>query len=135
MRWIALVAAAVLLVLAFAAAGRVTDSREGLVAEIVTLLAGAAGFVLLIYAFAARKRSAPLSPSASSASKGVTRTAYARSSRDLVLGGSGIALAVILVGGLAFSGGPLWAGFGVAILLPMLGGSIYLCVRYLRASP
>lgn len=132
MRWIALVAAAALLVLAFAAAGRVSDTREGLVAEIVTLLGGASGFVLLIYAFAARRRpTAPASPSGTSA----PRAAHARSSRDLLLGGSGIVLAVILVGGLAVSGGPLWAGFGLAILLPMLAGSVYLCVRYVRASP
>ena len=132
MRWIALVAAAALLVVAFGAAGRVTDTREGLVAEIVTLLGGASGFVLLIYAFAARKRPAL---QASPAGNSATRTGYVRSSRDLLLGASGIALAVILVGGLAFSGGLMWAGFGLAILLPMLAGSIYLCVRYLRASP
>ena len=132
MRWLALVAGAGLLVLAFAAAGRVTDTREGLIAEIVTLLGGGSGFVLLIYAFAARKRSA--SPSS------VPHTTrqpgpYTRSGRDLLLGAGGIALAFLLVGGLAVSGGPLWAGFGLAILLPMLGGSVYLCVRYLRANP
>lgn len=100
-------------------------------AEIVTLLAGAAGFVLLIYAYAARKR-----PAAQASRLGTTSTppVYARSSRDLLLGGSGIALAAVLVGGLALSGGPLWAGFGLGILLPMLAGSIYLCVRYLRAG-
>ena len=132
MRWIALVAAAALVAIAFAAAGRVTDTREGLVAEIVTLLGGATGFVLLIYAFGARKRPAPPD---STGGTTTTRTAYARSSRDLLLGGSGIALSIILLGGLALSGGPLWAGFGLAILLPMLAGSVYLCVRYLRANP
>ena len=132
MRWIALVAAAALLVLAFAAAGRVTDTREGLVAEIVTLLGGATGFVLLIYAFAARKR--PI-PQASTTGAPTPPAAYARSRRDLLLGASGIALWVLLLGGLAFSGGPLWAGFGFAMLLPMLAGSIYLCVRYVRANP
>lgn len=134
MRWIALVAAAGLLVVAFAAAGRVTDTREGLVAEIVTLLGGASGFVLLIYAYAARRRPGSVPP-ASPAGATASRTALARSSRDLLLGASGIAVAFILVGGLAISGGPLWAGFGLAILLPMLAGSVYLCVRYLRASP
>jgi hypothetical protein len=131
-RWIALVAAAALLVIAFAAAGRVTDTREGLVAEIVTLLGGASGFLLLIYAYAARKR-----PASRVSTAGTTTppAAYVRSSRDLLLGGSGIALAIVLLAGLAFSGGPLWAGFGFAILLPMLAGSIYLCVRYLRANP
>ena len=55
--------------------------------------------------------------------------------RDLLLGAGGIAVALVLLTGLAVSGGPLWAGFGLAILLPMLAGSVYLCVRYLRASP
>ena len=131
MRRLALVAGAALLAVAFLAAGRVTDTREGLVAEIVTLLGGASGFVLLIYAFAAGRRPGP---SRSPSNTAAPRTRYARSSRDLVLGSAGIALAIVLVGGLAFSGGPLWAGFGLAILLPMLAGSIYLCVRYLRAG-
>jgi hypothetical protein len=131
-RWLALVAGAALLVLAFAAAGRVTDTREGLVAEVVTLIGGATGFLLLIYAFAARKRAAsPPSPAKTAA----PRAEYRRTTRDVLLGGGGIAVAMLLVAGLAVSGGPMLAGFGLALLLPMLAGSVYLCVRYLRASP
>ncbi|HET7418851.1 MAG TPA: hypothetical protein VFL27_00555 [Candidatus Dormibacteraeota bacterium] len=134
MRWLALAAGAALIVLAFAAAGRVTDTREGLVAEIVTLLGGGVGFLLLIYAFAARKRpAAPQTPVSSPARP--HHVQHPRSSRDLVLGGAGIVVALVLVSGLAFSGGVLWAGLGLALLLPMLAGSVYLCVRYLRANP
>jgi hypothetical protein len=131
-RWLALIAGAALLVLAFAAAGRVTDTREGLVAEVVTLIGGATGFLLLIYAFAARKRAAP---APSPAKTGAPRAGYRRTTRDVLLGGGGIAVALLLVAGLAVSGGPMLAGFGLALLLPMLAGSVYLCVRYARASP
>jgi hypothetical protein len=133
MRWLALVAGLALLVLAFAAAGRVTDTREGLFAEIITLLGGGAGFVLLIYAFAARQRSP--APSGTQVSTRMPSTGNIRSRRDLWLGAGGIVLGLVLLSGLALSGGPLWAGFGLALLLPMLAGSVYLCVRYLRASP
>jgi hypothetical protein len=131
-RWLALVAGAGLLVLAFAAAGRVSDSREGLVAEIITLVGGGTGFLLLIYAFAARKRPAPAVPPQAAAAP---RPPSPPSRRDLLLGAGGIVVALLLLAGLAFSGGPLWAGFGLALLLPMLAGSVYLCLRYLRANP
>ena len=132
MRWIALAAGLALVVLAFGAAGRVTDSREGLVAEIVTLLAGLAGIGLLTYWFASRRRGAAPSPSPARPPRS---SPARRSSRDLVLGAGGIVLALGLLSGLAVSGGLLWAGFGLALLLPMLAGSVYLCLRFLRASP
>ena len=131
MRWIALVAGFTLVGLAFAAATRVTDTREGLVAEVITLLAGLAGVSLLIYGFAARPRpqasAPPVRPSRS--------TTHRRTIRDLFLGAGGVVLAVVLLTGLAVNGGALLAGFGVALLLPMLAGSIYLCVRYFRSAP
>jgi len=118
--------------LAFAAATRVADTREGLIAEVITLLAGLAGVGLLIYGLAARPRPmvAPSRPTPN-----VERTQRPRSGRDLALGAGGIVLSLILLSGLAFSGGALWAALGLALLLPMLAGSVYLCVRYLRASP
>jgi hypothetical protein len=131
-RWLALVAGLALLVFAFAAAGRVTDSRQGLVAEIVTLLGGGAGFMLVIYGVAARRRAAPQGEHRSLPSG---RPEPRRTRRDLLLGAAGIALGLVLLSGLALSGGPLWAGFGLALLLPMLAGSVYLCLRYLRANP
>jgi hypothetical protein len=121
-----------LIVLAFAAASRVTDSRAGLVAEIVTLLGGLAGIVLLTYAFAARPRHAKPSARAAAPRPPAPRP---RSDRDLLLGATGVLLAIVLVSGLAISGGILWAGFGLALLLPMIAGSVYLCVRFLRARP
>jgi hypothetical protein len=132
-RWISLVAGAALVVLAFAAVTRVSDSREGLIAEVITLLGGLAGIGLLVYGLAAR-RTPGGHPS-------LTRQLDARppprprATRDLVLGAGGIALALILLGGLAVSGGGLWAALGLALLLPMISGSVYLCVRFLRASP
>lgn len=119
--------------LAFAAATRVTDTREGLVAEIITLLAGAAGVVLLIYGLAARRRNGA-SPARVSAGPS-QHEPRPRSRNDLVLGVGGILVTAFLVGGLALSGGFPWALLGSALLLPMAAGCVYLCVRFLRASP
>ena len=132
MRWLALVAGVALIVIAVAAVTRVEDTREGLIAEIVTLLAGAAGVSLLIYGLAAR-RSVPKAPASSPPRP--TATPVGRSRRDILLGAGGVALSVILLTGLAMTGGLLWAALGLALLLPMLSGSIYLCVRYVRAGP
>lgn len=130
MRRLALVVGAALVIVAFAAATRVADTREGLIAEVVTLLAGGAGVGSLIYGLAARQQTrrsvrlerppTPIRP---------------RTLRDLVLGAGGVALAAILVIGLAISGGPLSAVFGLALLVPMIAGCLYLCVRFLRANP
>lgn len=121
-----------MVILAFAAATRVADTREGLVAEVVTLLAGLAGVGLLIYGFTAgrmdRGEATGPRPPAPAAPRPRTR-------RDLLLGVGGIAVALGLLTGLALSGGPLWAGFGLVLLLPMIAGSVYLCLRFLRASP
>lgn len=132
MRWLALVAGFALVALAFAAATRVADTREGLVAEIITLLAGMAGVLLLIYGLAARRRAGVPGPTAEAP---VSRQPQPRSKRDLALGAGGIALAIVLAGGLAASGGFWYAFAGVLLLLPMFSGSLYLCWRYLRASP
>jgi len=131
-RWLAVVAGVALIALAVAAATRVSDTREGLIAEVITLLGALAGISLLIYGFAARRRPGSAPRSATILVAPQTR---ARSSRDLKLGSGGIALSVVLVVGLAISGGFLWAALGLALLVPMISGSVYLCVRYLRASP
>jgi hypothetical protein len=137
LRRLALVGGFALIVLAFAAASRVTDTREGLVAEIVTLLGGLAGIGLLTYAFAARPNNTnrPSPRPFPREGRETTREARPRSNRDLILGVGGVLLAAVLVSGLALSGGILWAGFGLALLLPMIAGSVYLCVRFLRANP
>jgi len=130
MRRLALVTGSALVIVAFAAATRVADTREGLIAEVVTLLAGVAGVGLLIYGLAARQ--------GASRSKRVDRAPNPlppRNSRDLLLGAGGVAVSAILVIGLAITGGPLPAVFGLALLLPMIAGCVYLCVRFLRANP
>ncbi|SRR6266568_865342 len=132
MRLLSLVAGTALVVLAFAAVTRVSDTREGLIAEVVTLLGGLAGIGFLVYGLTARRTSAgrPSSMPRPQA-RPVPRP---RATRDLVLGVGGVGLALVLLGGLAVSGGVLWAAFGLALMLPMISGSVYLCVRFLRAS-
>ena len=134
MRLASAVAGVALVVLAFAAAGRVTDTRDGLIAEVITLLSGLAGIGLVTYAFAARPRARPAS-SPPEQMPARSAAARARATRDLVLGAAGVLLAIVLLTGLAVSAGPLWAILGLALLLPMIAGSIYLCVRFLRANP
>ena len=133
MRRLSLVSGTALVLLAFAAVTRVSDTREGLIAEVITLLGGLAGIGLLVYGLAARTELkdrqlvVPASP--------VRPPPQPRSFRDILFGVGGIALALILLGGLGISGGPFWAAFGLALLLPMIAGSVYLCVRFLRANP
>ena len=123
-----LVAGAALVVVAFAAATRVADTREGLVAEVVTLLSGLVAVGLLMYGLTARRAQAPAPSSARPLSSARPRTA-----RDLALGAGGLTLALILLVGLEVSGGPLWAGLGLVLLLPMISGCVYLCARFLRS--
>lgn len=131
MRTISVLAGLALLILAIAAAGQVADSRPGQVAEVISLLAGLAGIGLLGFAFGYRRgRTGTARVSARSG-----LAARPRSNRDLALGAGGVLLAILLLTGLAISGGILWAGFGLALLLPMIAGSVYLCVRFLRANP
>ena len=142
MRWLSLIAGLALIVIAVAAVTRVEDTREGLIAEVVTLLGAAAGVSLLIYGLAARRRSSSVQRPAASAGPAPAavrqRPALAmveRSRRDILIGAGGIVLCLILLTGLAITGGLVWAVLGLALLLPMFAGSIYRCVRYLRAGP
>ena len=129
MRWISLVAGIVFVALAFAAATRVADTRDGLIAEVVTLFSGLAGVSLVLYGLFARPRPKPAAAAA-------TRAAQARppSARDLAIGAGGLGLAAILLGGLFISAGWQWAALGLVILLPMIAGSAYLCGRFLLAN-
>ena len=128
MRLISLVAGAGLVVIAFAAATFVADTREGLIAEVITLMAGLLGVSLLLYGLLAGARPAPR-PSISRAPV----MARAPSSKELTIGAAGLVLAVILIGGLAVSAGWQWAALGSVMLLPMIAGRAFLCVRFLRA--
>lgn len=117
------------MIVAFASATRVADTREGLIAEVVTLLSSLAAVGLLIYGLTARRGQAP-----APAQERPRAPMRPRTTRDLLLGAGGVGLALVLLAGLAISGGPLWAGLGLVLLLPMIAGSVYLCVRFVRAS-
>jgi hypothetical protein len=132
LRWLALVSGIALIAVAVTAVTRVSDTREGLVAEVITLLGALAGLTLLIYGLAARPRELSTGARRPTVPAAALRT---RSPGDLRLGAAGLVLALLLLVGLAFSGGMLWAALGFALLLPMIAGSVYLCVRYLRANP
>jgi hypothetical protein len=127
-----LVGGVVLVAVAFVAAARVADTREGLVFETITLLAGLAGVSLVLYGLFAtsgelHRPAGPRSPVI------VAAPPQVRSANDLLLGGGGLLLAIILIIGIALSTGPLWALLGLVLLLPMVAGCAFLCFRFLRA--
>jgi hypothetical protein len=131
MRPLSVGAGVALVAVAFAAATRVADTREGLIAEVITLLAGLIGISLILYGLFANVRS---SPAAQPAPHTTTEKPQAvPTANTLVIGGGGIVLAAVLLAGLAISGGALWAGLGLILLLPMVAGSAYLCVRFFRS--
>jgi hypothetical protein len=130
-RWLSIVAGVALIAAAGVAVTRVENSRQGLIAEVITYLAGLSGLILLFYGLFARIR-----PSASEKSRPVEGSALepkAPTANDLVLGTVGIVVAIALVSGLAISAGTLWALLGFVLLLPMVAGSLYLLLRFLRA--
>jgi hypothetical protein len=130
MRWLSLIAGIAFIAVAFAAATRVADTREGLIAEVVTLFSGLAGVSLLLYGLIARPRPASRADVPTSPPPPARRP----SARDLAIGAGGIALAAVLLGGLFFSAGWQWAALGFVILLPMIAGSVFLCGRFLLTS-
>lgn len=128
MRRLSLIAGIALVAVAFGAATRVADTREGLIAEVITLLAGLLGMGLVFYglfagARPATKPSAPRSPA----------PARPPSAKEFALGASGLGVAALLVGGLGITAGWQWAALGSVVLLPMIAGSAVLCGRFLRA--
>jgi hypothetical protein len=131
-RWPALIAGIVLVVLAFVAAGRVADTREGLIFEVITLLSGLAAVILILFGLFAT--SGQQNGSAGVRLPAIPATPIrTRSANDLLLGAGGLAIATVLIIGIAVSTGPLWALLGVVLLLPMVTGCGYLCLRFLRA--
>jgi len=127
-RRLSLVAGAALIAIAFGAGTFVADTREGLIAEVITLLAGLLGVSLLLYGLLAGSRPAPRS-----AAPAVPIAARAPSSREFTIGAAGLGLAAVLIGGLAASAGWQWAALAAVMLLPMIAGSAFLCGRFLRA--
>jgi hypothetical protein len=120
---------ALLIVIAFVAAFGVADTRQGLVAEVVTLLSGLAGTGLLIYGLVPNRSSGGRVDSRGSAP---LRSASPRTANDLVIGTGGLLLGAVLLAGLAISGSWLWVGLGAVLLLPMCIGSTYLVAAFLR---
>jgi len=129
-RWIAGLAGLALVAIAFIAAAHVADTREGLIAEVVTLLAGLGGVVLLLYGLVP-KRAAGLRDA--TASSPALRRAGPRSANDLLLGSAGLLVAAVLLTGLVMSGGWQWALVGGLLLLPMIAGCVYLCAAFVTA--
>ncbi len=127
-RALSLVAGAGLVAIAFGAASRVADTREGLIAEVVTLLAGLVGVSLVLYGLLAGARPAPRPSTAH-----LPAPARAPSARDFTIGAGGLGLAVLLIGGLVVTAGWQWGALGSVMLLPMIAGSAFLCGRFLRA--
>ncbi|HEV2216316.1 MAG TPA: hypothetical protein VGV88_01975 [Candidatus Dormibacteraeota bacterium] len=129
-RWTAALAGLSLVAIAFVAASHVADTREGLVAEVVTLFAGLGGVLLLLYGLVP-KRSAAARSAAAALSQ--PRRAGPRSANDLLLGSAGLLVAAVLLTGLVMSGGWQWALIGGLLLLPMIAGCVYLCAAFLAA--
>jgi len=127
-RRLAVVPGVLLIAIAFAAATRVANTREGLIAEVITLLAGLAGLTLVFFGLFSGLRLAPR-PSV----ERPPAPARPPSSRDFALGTAGLLLAVFLIGGWGISAGWQWAALSLVVLLPMIVGSVFLCLRFLRA--
>jgi hypothetical protein len=126
-RRLSLIAGIVLVAIAFGAATRVADTREGLIAEVITLLAGLVGISMVLYGLVAGARPAPRPATPRSPAP-----ARAPSAREFVIGASGLGLAALLVGGLGLTAGLQSAAVGLVVLLPMIVGSAILCARFLR---
>lgn len=127
-RALSLIVGAGLVAIAFVAGGRVADTREGLIAEVVALLGGLVGVSLVLYGLLAGARPAPR-PSITRA----TAPLRAPSPREFTIGAAGLVLAVVLIGGLVVTAGWQWAALGSVMLSPMIAGSAFLCGRFLRA--
>lgn len=122
----------ILVVVAFLAGSRVADTREGLIYEVVTLLAGLAGVSLLLYGLVApmsRAGSTLQSPRVAPAA-----TQRVHNAGELLVGVAGLVVSVVLLGGIAATAGVLWALLGGVLLLPMIAGCVYLCVSFARAE-
>jgi hypothetical protein len=128
LRWLALISGVALVAVAFAAASRVANTREGLIAEVITLLAGLVGVSLVLYGLVGRTR-----PTNRLGTPPAPAAVRAPSPRDFALGAAGLVLATVLIAGLAITAGWQWGALGLVLLLPMIAGSLFLCGRFLKA--
>jgi hypothetical protein len=124
-----LIAGIALIVIAFGAGTRVADTREGLIAEVITLLASVAGIALVLYAVFGGARP-PARPPGVAQPRAPARLP---SRRDFAAGSAGLLVAAALIGGLLVTAGWQEAAWASVLLLPMIAGSAFLCGRYLRA--
>ena len=131
MRWLALASGVLLVVIAFVTGAQVADTRQGLIFEVVALLAGLAGVSLLLYGLLADRSHARLSLSPQPATTGQPQSTI-RSANELLIGSSGLVLSAVLITGLGVSAGLQWALLGLILLLPMVIGAGYLCLRFIR---
>ncbi len=130
MRWLALGAGVVLVAVAFVAASHVANTREGLVSEVVTLLAALTGVSLLLYGLVATLSSSrPSAPAPTTVSKVGEQV---HNAAELLIGGMGILVAATLLIGIAITASALWALLGAVLLLPMIAGCLYLCFSFAR---
>jgi len=119
-----------LVAIAFVSAAQVADTREGLIAEVVTLFAGLAGVLLLLYGLVPKR---PAPADARIDRESTLKSVGPRSANDLLMGSSGLLLAAVLLTGLVMSGGWGWALIGGLLLLPMIAGCVYLCAAFASA--
>jgi hypothetical protein len=131
-RWAALGAGVVLVVAAFLAGSRVADTREGLIYEVITLLAGLAGVSLLLYGLVGPMSRAGRKPQSLRVAPPATQRVY--NAGELVVGVAGLLISAVLLGGIAATVGLLWSLLGLVLLLPMIAGCVYLCVSFARAK-
>ena len=130
MRWAALGLGVILIAGAFLAGARVADTREGLVYEVITLMAGLAGLSLVLYGLVAtlgRPQARHSEPQ-----RIIPVAEKVHNAGELLLGVFGLLVAAILVVGIGVSAGVLWALVGSILLLPMIAGSAYLCLSFAR---
>jgi len=127
---VALGAGVILIAAAFLAATRVADTREGLVYEVVTLLAGLAGVGLLLYGLVATLSASRPVPQAPVVARPAGETIH--NVGELLVGLSGLVVAAILLAGIAATAGVVWALLGSILLLPMIAGCAYLCFAFAR---
>src|SRR5258708_6484367 len=128
MRWAALAMGVILVVVAFLAGSRVADTREGLIYEVVTLLAGLGGVSVWRSGLVARRSRAGRTPQSPPAAPPVTQGVH--NAGELLVGVAGLVISAVLVGGIAVTAGLLWALLGGVLLLPMIAGCGYLCVSF-----
>jgi len=129
-RWIAALAGLALVIVAFVAATHVADTREGLIAEVITLLSGLAGVLLILYGLIPKRGRLASDPAVRAP---VPSASKPRTANDLLLGSAGLLVAAVLLTGLIASGGWQWALVGGLLLLPMIAGCVYLCAAFAAA--